>query len=922
MRFFGLDPVSRLVARLYRLCRVDDVAGFSRDVADHLDQFQRHNLQRLQDELSRRARDGPAAAAPLERMGDYFLEELLEGPVGIFRDVAVHAYRAALGVTADKGKLLFKLGAACLQRLNSDREENVLEARRYLEQSLTNLPPSDDVTRGLVYCSLGVAYSEAPFSEGCSDRDRAVKYFQEALRSFSHIETQPAKAMVLLNLGNLLGTSDPDRALGYYRDARAIYIDLHQWENVAQVEQNLGLTLLEVQKGDRTENVEQAVTFCRTSLTRLSKDKRPYDYAVGLQNLGQALAHRVRGTSESNFREAICVFREAGEIFERVENRFAARAAFTGEGGMHYELGEWDEASRAFDRAITLLESDWSEHATAQSRQRLARTQAQLFDFAVLAACKAGQTETALEMLERGRNRVLAGAYFARNDTPRHSTFLDDRWQQFQSLGNERATLERELTHARMQPTGDISETHRSMLNRQLDRCRLRQDKIAHEIRRNNPDFLPLARPAHIQEIRQAASDLDATIWVLRPTSKGTLLFAVAPGREIRQDLIKQVTTETLQTLLLSPGGMLYAYDAMKEARQMGLPAFAVRQQQWLRSITSVLDVLQETVIKRCIALADPSRSTNADSGRPKLFILAGGLLDLVPLHATFTEINGTRRYLMDVADVAYFTSFHLLWRSLENSRRSRVERLFAVESGANDLDYDKWELSVAQKFFPSSLRFIIDNPDGFETLVRQRKWETSMLLISCHAESHTREALRSGLFFKPQSVQPDYPLVNLLGADLPRLPLVLLNACETSLAEFHDPADECLSLANAFIAAGAGAVIGTQWEASDVAAALWCARFLQHFSSGRGDALGASSAASRWIRDSPVSEKKRFLELHPLTLPHHYLEDLDQDFGHPYFWANHRFHGVGVRLDRTRVPSRFHESSSEEYWHRIPVAG
>jgi CHAT domain-containing protein len=409
---------------------------------------------------------------------------------------------------------------------------------------------------------------------------------------------------------------------------------------------------------------------------------------------------------------------------------------------------------------------------------------------------------------------------------------------------------------------------------------------------------------------------------VLRPSRNGTVLFAVAPGGEIRQDLIKEVTAETLRNLLLGPEGMLYAYEAMKEARRKGLPTFTVRQQQWLRSMDSTLHVLHQTVISRCMALVDPRCSTSADSGQPKLFILAGGLLDLVPLHATFTEINGNRRYLLDVADVAYFASFRLLSRSLENSRWSRLERLVAVESYGSGLDYDKWELSVAQRFFPSSVRFIVDNSDGFETLVRRRTLAASILLISCHAESHTREALRSGLFFKPQSVQPDYPLVNLLGTDLPRLPLVLLNACETSLAEFHDPADECLSLANAFIAAGAGAVIGTQWEASDVAAALWCARFLQHFSSGRGDALGASSAASRWIRDSPVSEKKRFLELHPLTLPHHYLEDLDQDFGHPYFWANHRFHGVGVRLDRTRVPSRFHESSSEEYWHRIPVAG
>jgi CHAT domain-containing protein/tetratricopeptide (TPR) repeat protein len=879
--------------------------GFQRTVGERLDLFRRENLLGLEAEISRQRRG--TTSAVLERMGDYFLERLVEGPIVVFRHLAVCAYRAALGA-GDDGRLLFKLGSAWLQRLDGDREENVLEARRHLKAALECPPLSnrtDRITRGLARNSLGVAYSEPPFSQASQERDLAIECFQEALAIFDSPDSLADKANVLLNLGNLYTSFDPARAAQCYGEARQIYLDVGQWDDVARAEQNLGIAaMLDLRESVRADNVELALSWLRSSLSRISRYTHPYDYAVGLHNLGKAFAHRIQGPAETNFREGIRAYHEAGDIFRQLGHHLAARLALTGEGGLHYELREWTNASIVFDQAIALLENDWSEHATAQSRLRLARDQARLFDFAVLAAYRGGDTGRALEIAERGRNRVLAASYFASKDPHHPGSPLDRSWLEFQKLGQQRANLEQDLTLARVQ-RGDVGQKHKASVIQDLERCRLQQEALSRQMRVKRPDFLPVAAPLTFERVRRLPAELDATVWVLRPTHRGTLFFALHPDGEFQHEIIKEETTETLHELLSRPGGMLTFRTIAIEDWQ------AEDWEDWFDSMDVVLKELHERLITRCLTLTRLPVSELDAQSRPRLYVLAGGLLDLVPLHATYEEHDGRRWYLADVADVAYFSSFRLLVRALENSRRTRVHRLVAVEGRFHDLHYTRWEISVARSCFRRTRRRTAGTEAAFRKLLKAGM-AGSALVVSCHAKSHTTDALRSGLFFKERRQwealltwnrflksksrepdEPDFPLVEVLGADLAGCPLVLLNACETSLADFHDAADECLSLANAFIAAGAAAAIGTSWRAADVAAALWFARFLQQFRNGQPDALRAASAASQWIRDSDMDEKKRALEAHAHELVDGYVEDLAHDFSRPFFWASHKFHGV-----------------------------
>jgi len=79
-------------------------------------------------------------------------------------------------------------------------------------------------------------------------------------------------------------------------------------------------------------------------------------------------------------------------------------------------------------------------------------------------------------------------------------------------------------------------------------------------------------------------------------------------------------------------------------------------------------------------------------------------------------------------------------------------------------------------------------------------------------------------------------------GMDLSRVRLVALSACETGLGEVV-PGDEVISVARAFLAAGASAILVSLWKVSDEATAALMPEFYRGYTSGAqaSDALRAS---------------------------------------------------------------------------------
>ena len=123
---------------------------------------------------------------------------------------------------------------------------------------------------------------------------------------------------------------------------------------------------------------------------------------------------------------------------------------------------------------------------------------------------------------------------------------------------------------------------------------------------------------------------------------------------------------------------------------------------------------------------------------------------------------------------------------------------------------------------------------------VRDQLGDVSLLHIAAHARGNVTSPNFAFVEFGPRE--------RLYALDIGHLDVtgkrIFLSACETSIAQ-HLPGDDVYGISNAFLAAGALAVMGTLWRVEDDSVAIFADRFYYHHRSG-ADWPEASALAAR----------------------------------------------------------------------------
>ncbi len=88
-------------------------------------------------------------------------------------------------------------------------------------------------------------------------------------------------------------------------------------EDWAMTQSNLGGAYLYRIKGDKEENLEQAIAAFKATLTVYSKTAFPHEWAAIQNNLGGAYLYRIKGDKEENMEEAIAAFNTATRILTK-----------------------------------------------------------------------------------------------------------------------------------------------------------------------------------------------------------------------------------------------------------------------------------------------------------------------------------------------------------------------------------------------------------------------------------------------------------------------------------------------------------------------------------------------------------------------------------------------------------------------------
>jgi tetratricopeptide (TPR) repeat protein len=870
---------------------IDGFRHFQDRVLAHLEIFSEGTISLFTDYL-RRWTDGrgSAHAEALRRFGDY-LCRLRVGHVSSFHEFGIKAYEVAFSLTPEDWRVAERLGAAFLERQLGERKANLKAAIDYLKIACRGVPQRNFSARGNLYALLGLAY--ASFAD--SDRNKepgslSESFFEKALQTLNEDSSGEQRAAALVNMGNRFGKKQPERSMACYRQALKIYSQLENWSDVALVERNLAAALLDA-GGDK--DIAEAIRLLSQAFSRISSAEQPYDFAIGLLNLGTAYAKQTATDKLANFRKALDCFQQSAKVFAKLGNRSLARLAWRSAGGIWYEIGLlpesgggsacWKESLRCFREAIALLDEQWFQQMAVQTRLSLVRENAVIFDFAVLAAEKARDEKAAFELLDHGRTRVLV-EMFSGDAAHRPQGVSKRNWGKLREQAERRRIYEGELTNLRSQnPDGDSRE-----LERKIEACRNEQRKFVNRVRPRITDLVHGTHPFPVHEAGDLARRLGGTICVLRPTRKGTILFGFLPDGKPRHEILESVTVDRLHEVVLNKGGWFDAYEAFLEAAPQDKNRFFYR---WAKAMDQSLVWLCKDIVEpsmSILGLSSKGDHQSSDNEKPRIYFMPGGVLDLLPLHAAFQERNGVREYLIDRVDVGYFPSFRLLRHSIERASRTLPDNLTVYRNTNEPLPFGQWEMaSVAQAFLRLE---ILDNQTSLSLKAE------SVALFSCHAKSNTTDALKSGFYlYRKHGEEPDFTFPQLLTLRTPSPRLAILSACETSLAEKSDPADECLSLANGFLARGVGGVVGTQWLGNDLACALWTGKFFEQYRKRPWDPLRCACFASRWVRDSNRQEKENSLERYKGYLPENYALYLLDSFSLPCDWASHRFSGASL---------------------------
>lgn len=383
-------------------------------------------------------------------------------------------------------------------------------------------------------------------------------------------------------------------------------------------------------------------------------------------------------------------------------------------------------------------------------------------------------------------------------------------------------------------------------------------------------------------------------------TSQGTVIFLAAggdtpfkdgtgqaPAHPLDMFICPAVTQQALHSQLVGGNGWLGHYRRATEDYAADLAVA-----RWQRATDRLAAWLHEQLLEPILPWLEERHIR-------RLIVIPHRGLHMLPLGAWRSRGDG--RYLIDRFDVSYAPSLTIR----EICRRRRIQ-----PSGETHLvsvcGPPGWlKLTVAEaRLAASELR-----PDQDTLLCSQDAdrdhWSASSpdathTHYTGHGHSVWSDALSSAL----ELTDGQLTLGDLFDGAIPlnRSQLTVLSACETTMTDPADPADEYLSISAGFIFEGTPVVLSTRWAVDDTAALLIAHRFYRELAQGRSPS-SALTAAQRWLRnvrhgaiasvirqilasDIPAAERppiEAILRSHVASSRRHPLE---KPLSHPITWA------------------------------------
>lgn len=814
----------------------------------------------------------------------------------------------------DVAATLHNLGVVRSDLRKLNEAESAYEEALSQYQSLAEREETYRSNVALVLDGLGIVQRELGKPSEAESAHQAALELRTALAEQNH-ETDDVwdTAVTLNNLGiaqDELGKLD--EAENTYLKALAIKRVLADKQrglyepSIASTLSNLGASQRKLGKLPEAEATYDEALKLRRALAKQDPEVYEPDLVSTLNNLGNVLG------TEGKLAEAKAAYEESLKIARARDLPVERNRVLSNLGGLAILQERWAEGERLFREAVEQTERLRTEGHNLSRRRQVLRENVSVYERLLVCLLKQGGKEKADEALvvaEQGKSRAINDLLASREFRPKDETLARER----DELLVKSQALEDSENHSLMRLNNAATDhEQKTLLRRQIaplrrERIRANEDleKLARKIRQAEPDFLPYATPLSLSEIKQLARDTAATLLLFRVTRFGSFVFLVFPDGETEVVEVPAFTDDSLSGVFgqadddkrTDGWGMVYQQQQMSTRRQVG---------RWMEIMKAALKRLYDELIKPVRQrLRDKRRHMN---GSERLVIVPNRGLAILPLHACWWEEGGEIKHLSDEYICAYAPSLYILKRSLSRRRGlTAQDKLLGLANPTGDLVFAEWECEEIEKVLGNDRCTLKRRKEATTETLFGAVLRHQLLHFSCHGLYKLGAPLQSALTLADATLEMGEVITRM---ELRHTWLTVLSACETSLGDYREVADEQYGLPLGFLVAGAPTVWGALWAADDFATALLMKTAYGNLLSGmdKPEALHAAQLELRGLtakeiyemleREHTASESRSVVWSALADIKREYtlritFDPAEKPFAHPYYWATLQCVGV-----------------------------
>ncbi len=634
--------------------------------------------------------------------------------------------------------------------------------------------------------------------------------------------------LVLFRLGH------PLEALAPYQRSVALYSQRDDSENAATVEVLIGETLFSLGRD------EEAWKYL------LAESRR----ALPVRDPRRALilaATRTETAAEAGYQEAALLFqKEALESAAALRNVPLKLLVSTELIRLQIHGGRRQEALRSLESALSLLDSLQNEETSTRALADLAPLKARLYG--KIRRAESLQDLAAALAFYRGRDI----------DTTAINEALESRAQVHLMAGESAAAmadLDESLRLYERRLAAQVDKAESTDKNKPTSSARRRardayRQAIGLELKRGETE-IAYALAVRARAYSLSSSDtprFDASAenrWTL-PDGSALVHFCFLKDRVV----IFLRTQEGIKALR-SPLSPLELQSLIPEFRH---------------SLTASLldkDRVEEQAKQLYLALLEPIDQVLAKE--EDLFVVAEDEIGTLPFAALLNPASGKftiedRRILTIPSEDAFQKTLATSssWR-LEGKKIALANPIFdtALWPKLSNLEGALLEGRKAREIFPDLLLF--EEEAATPATLRREARDASLLLIAAHSVNSSRSAGRSVLLLAKSPGDSGLFYQNsIYTLDLEASPLVVLSACGTGKPTGNESPPS--SIATAFLAAGASAVIAPLFDVDDQRTSILMTNFYHELAMGFSPAEALRRAQLSYIADSRAMKKDPWL--------------------------------------------------------------